>query len=170
MDEKWTRTTVTLYRIARKGGLIAITGERGTGKTQSATIIAAWLLDEWRAPAEDWHGWRPQPVRYAKAADLFAMMHAGRDDRGPRSAHRLYSTCGFLVVDEYQERVDSDAEDRILTNIIDHRYDRKLPTLIISNMTVPELQAQLGPSVTSRIQETGRVQVFTWPSFRARTR
>jgi DNA replication protein DnaC len=69
-------------------------------------------------------------------------------------------------IDEAHERGSTDWENRTLTNIIDHRYDAMRCTLLLSNQSKEQFAESVGPSVTSRILETGEAIICNWPSFR----
>ncbi len=75
---------------------------------------------------------------------------------------------GLLVIDEFQERGESEWENRIICNLLDKRYATRRPTILIGNYTVDEMKAALSPSVKDRMREGGRAFVFDWGSFRRR--
>jgi DNA replication protein DnaC len=79
---------------------------------------------------------------------------------------RDLSAVGLLVIDEIQERADTQFEDRTLTNLIDARYYGMRPTILIGNLRPSEFAARIGSSIASRIRETGGVIEFNGPSFR----
>jgi DNA replication protein DnaC len=74
---------------------------------------------------------------------------------------------GLLVIDEFQERGESQWENRIVKNLIDKRYSDGRPTIIIANMTRGDMGAALGDSVKDRVRECGCVIEFNWTSYRA---
>ena len=76
------------------------------------------------------------------------------------------ATCRLLVIDEVQERAESEFEAQKLTAIIDDRYRHKLPTILIANLNPQAFMATLGPSICDRCNEDGGWLEFTWPSFR----
>jgi DNA replication protein DnaC len=138
------------------GFLIGLLGVRGTGKTQ----LAVQLLAECCRSGQRCH--------YIKALDLFRDIRACFRDDGPneRETVRRFSGYKLLVVDEAHERSHNDFERRTLTNILDHRYDARVDTLLVSNETLEAFTSAIGPSVVSRINEVGEVIECTWPSFR----
>jgi DNA replication protein DnaC len=74
---------------------------------------------------------------------------------------------GLLVIDEYQERGESEWENRIISNLIDRRYAERKPTILIANMSREQMGAALGASICDRVRECGRPIIFNWSSYRA---
>ena len=149
-----------LPKILAGDCLLLLLGDRGPGKTQMAT----WWAAE-RLRAGKLAGW------YRKTADLISEIkvtwNAGGKSIGTEDdVLKKYRTAAFLVLDEFHERGSSDWEARMLTNIIDHRYDNMLATVIIANMSEKEVRAQISQSIVSRAEETGGMVVCDWPSYR----
>lgn len=146
----------------KNGGIVFLIGDRGPGKTQMATWVGAQ-----RALAGGF------PGLYRKALDLWGEIKAtwrSKADATEADVVRKYLKTGMLVIDEAQERGDTEADriwcDRMLTHIIDHRYDAMLPTLIIANLTLEQYEKTIPASIRSRVSEAGGVKVCDWPSYR----
>ena len=78
-----------------------------------------------------------------------------------------YAGAVLLVIDEAQERGETDFENQKLTAIIDARYQQCRPTIVIGNyLTKADFAASISPSIISRIQENGGAIHCDWPSFR----
>ena len=61
----------------------------------------------------------------------------------------------------------SDAEKLLLFDVLNERYERRKPTLMLSNLTAQEVAAYLGERVMDRLREDGgEVVVFDWASHR----
>ncbi len=138
-------------------GLLGLVGRRGPGKTQLAACVA------WSACMA--HGWT---VMYRRAADLLGdIKHECFENGGSDSkiVQRL-SRVGLLVIDECQERWNSETEDLFLHRILDHRYGERVPTILIANLHPDAFAAALGPSIISRMTECGTIVECGWPSFR----
>jgi len=149
-----------LPKILAGDCLLLLLGDRGPGKTQMAT----WWAAE-RLRAKQLAGW------YRKTADLISEIkvtwNAGGKSIGTEDdVLKKYRTAEFLVLDEFHERGSSDWEARTLTNIIDHRYDNMLATVIIANMSEREVRAQISQSIVSRAEETGGMVICDWASYR----
>jgi DNA replication protein DnaC len=149
-----------LPRILAGDCLLLLLGDRGPGKTQMATWWAAERMRAGKAP-----GW------YRKTADLISEIKVtwntgGKSIGTEDDVLKKYRTAPFLALDEFHERGSSEWEARTLTNIIDHRYDNMLATVIIANMSEKEVRAQISQSIVSRAEETGGMVICDWPSYR----
>ncbi len=138
-------------------GIMVLHGDRGTGKTCMATW---WATEKGRG-------------MYVKALDLFNIIRStmfGTRDRRSNERDTLrvvekFRASDFLVIDEAHERGETDFEDRTLVNLIDHRYDAMLPTVLIGNLTQEATIQSLGPSITRRINQTGGFVHCNWPPY-----
>ena len=140
--------------------MLVLTGDRGRGKTQIATRLA-WERGQ--------RGLRCG--MYAKAFDLFGDVKSTWGKNAVRSESKVmgdYKSAPFLCLDECHERGETDWENRTLRNVLDHRYDACLPTVIIGNWsTKDEISDCLGASIVDRITETGGTVWCNWDSYRA---
>lgn len=157
----WWAKTEYICRKVGSGTLLALLGNRGTGKTQSA--VAAMLH---AAKAE-------RSCLYTKAMEIFLDIRAtyirATDSRPVATeldALKKYLDPRLLVIDEIQQRGESDFENRILAFVIDKRYDAMSDTLLVGNLTPEKMTESLDPSIVDRLQETGGVVEFVWQSFR----
>lgn len=154
-DAVWVERFECAKRMILAGGLMVLTGTRGTGKTRLASELIRDLEPRWGL--------------YTTAMALFLQLRDSYRKDSEKSESEIVqkmSTRKLLVVDEIQERSSSDWEDRVLTHIIDARYGAQLPTVIIANLKPSELAAQLGPSISDRMRECGGVLEMTGPSHR----
>ena len=141
----------------KKDAMLLLAGTRGNGKTQLATYLAYHRRLT--------HGLTAG--KYIKALDLFEALKETWSNRSSEdSVMRPYRQCGMLVIDEIHERGESEWETRKLVNLIDHRYDRMLVTLLVGNIAPNEVTARLSPSIVSRMKETGGIINCDWPSYR----
>ena len=157
-DKIWVEKLELCKTLAGKGGLVLLIGDRGTGKTRLAAEVI-----------RDRISWIPMHDQYATAMEIFlrirdAYAKKGADTEG--SIVAALSRCPLLVIDEIQERSNSEWEDRIITHIIDRRYGANLPTVIIGNLTAASMERSLGESVVSRASETGGVILMEGKSHR----
>ncbi len=77
----------------------------------------------------------------------------------------------LLVLDEVgvSKETPSDFELTRLFAIINGRYERMLPTIVISNLGVKELPAAMGERSADRLREGGVIVLpFTWDSHRGK--
>jgi Cdc6-like AAA superfamily ATPase len=139
------------------GFIMALIGTRGTGKTQ----IACELIRE--------NSKRNKTSRFTLAMDIFLAVRASyRKDAATDEAKVVeeFRKPRLLVIDEIQERAESQFEDRILTHILNHRYNDEKDTLLIGNIKAEEFNKAMGASIVSRLNETGGLITCDWPSYR----
>lgn len=149
-----------LPRILKGDCLLMLIGDRGPGKTQ----IATWWAME-RLKTDKFAGW------YRKTADLISEIKTTWRDGGKNvgtedDVLKKYRKTEYLVLDEFHEKGSSDWEARTLINIIDHRYDNMLATVLIANMSEQQVRLEINPSIVSRAEETGGLVICDWPSYR----
>lgn len=169
--EQWLTTLADARQWVARGAIVAFLGKRGPGKTQMAAEIARggdWPWDK-RPFKDGLPQAKRQTATYTRAMDLFLRLRAAnhRDSKTTEKAiiDELRHV-GLLVIDEFQERGESDWENRNITHLIDCRYADDRPTIIIANLTKDEAKCALSDSVKSRMRENGKAFTFDWPSFR----
>lgn len=144
-----------MNRIGQDGGIVALIGPRGTGKTRLA--------------AEAMRNFSPDQGAYTTAMGLFLRIRASFGKKSGEAESDIVSemvSTPLLVLDEIQERGNTPWEDRLLTHILDKRYGAMTPTIVIANLTEAGLVDCLGDSIISRLQETGGVIEIAGPSHR----
>lgn len=169
-----------LAKIGRTGAMLAILGQRGTGKTQMAVeaVIDTCIgmadgqartrtihfnkdedIDDEISRYSETEPGRDTPAVYVKSMEIFHRLRAAFRDDGPSEAEvvRPFTTSSLLVIDEIQERGETDYEDRQLTYIMDKRYDAGLDTLVVGNLKASEFAQKLGPSIADRFAQMGGV-------------
>jgi len=153
----WREAYDTLKAKIGTGFLYVIMGNRGTGKTQLGTAVIGAACYK-----------KNKVGKYVKAIDIFiALREAYRKDGDAESkVINRFVYPDLLVIDAMEERGETAFEDRLLNHIIDKRYDNCDDTLLITNQTPEAFAASAGPSIVSRIHETGDKIVCDWESFR----
>jgi DNA replication protein DnaC len=157
-DPDWVLKFSTCNEIINQKGMLVLIGDRGTGKTR----MAAELMRE-RVPAR---------MHYDTAMGIFLRIRQSYAKKGEDTELKIVEslvTTRLLVIDEIQERSNSEWEDRILTHVMDRRYGETRPTIIIGNLTAQSIAENLGESVVSRIQETGGIVKMTGKSHRMKS-
>jgi DNA replication protein DnaC len=171
---EWLATLEIARPIIATGGIIAMVGGRGPGKTQMAAELARggeWPEDktEYSRAENVLSTHRRKTALYRRAMDVFLELRHAQKDHVKSSEKEVLeklANVGLLVIDEFQERGESEWENRIVKNMIDKRYSCRRPTIIIANLSRKELFAQLGASIIDRATENGKSIEFNWPSFR----
>lgn len=158
-DSEWRGALEHLKPLVGTGFICALIGKRGTGKTQIA-------VETIRESAS-----RLRRAKYLTAMEFFLAIKASyRKDSETTEQEVLasfYSPC-LLVLDEIQERGETEWEDRLLTHLIDKRYAAMKDTLLLSNLTEEEFKKSVGPSIISRLIETGGIIECNWSNFRSK--
>lgn len=149
-----------LPRVIDRNALLILIGDHGPGKTQIATWWAAKRLEAGNGAG-----------LYVKTADLLGEIKqtwsdGGRNAFSERDVLAKYRRAKYLVLDEFHERGASAWDVRTLNNILDHRYDAMLVTVIIANLSPQDFEQQVSASIRSRTEETGGLIVCDWPSYR----
>jgi len=140
------------------GVLFLVLGPRGTGKTQIATALIKEACFEGKKS------------KYYKAIDIFIALRGSfrKDGDSEIEVIERFLKPDILVIDAMEERGETPFEDRLLNHIIDKRYDNLSDTILITNQTAEKFAESVGPSIVSRIHETGDKIVCDWPSFRTK--
>lgn len=73
----------------------------------------------------------------------------------------------LLILDEIGVQFGTEFEKNLLFDILNERYEKRRPTLLLSNLTVSEVRAFLGERIYDRLKEDGGKCVpFSWSSYR----
>ena len=78
-----------------------------------------------------------------------------------------YGRVRLLVIDEIGRGVAGAEEQYMLYQIINERYNRRKPTILISNQTKKDFLNYIGIAAADRLTESAQVVEFTWQSYRA---
>jgi DNA replication protein DnaC len=176
--DKWFSAYQSAIPIIASGGIVAMVGQRGPGKTQMAAEIARngeWTDDEpTYIPGYGGAGItkHTKTALYRRAMDIFLDLRDAAKNHVQSSEKQVLAklaAVGLLVIDEFQERGESDWENKVMKNLIDKRYAACRPTIIIANLTRRELFESLGSSIVDRARENGKSIEFDWPSYRGDT-
>lgn len=166
-----TRIVTALAEIVRAGGMAALIGPRGCGKTQDLVALAAhWCYlrtEEYPPACVVTVGEETNPCRqviYTRLSDMDAEL---RDEVyankvGLGAWRDRYTGRELLLIDELNEVSDKQAGQygelqRHLTAIIDTRYGDMRPTVLSLNSSADSLVGYLGSSIVDRVRETGTV-------------
>lgn len=75
----------------------------------------------------------------------------------------------LLIIDEVGVQFGSEFEKNIMFEILNSRYERRLPTLLLSNLPADKIKAFLGDRVFDRLREDGgKCIAFDWESHRGK--
>nr|WP_228453016.1 ATP-binding protein [Streptomyces alkaliterrae] len=124
------------------GPSLLIAGPTGTGKTHQAygalrTLLAAGVRLRWAA---------------TNTADLHAQLRPRQGHDPERAFHELANS-PLLILDDLGAAKQTEWTEEQTYRLIDRRYTSMLPTLITTNVPIPELRDVLGDRVASRLAE-----------------
>jgi len=123
-----------------------LSGESGSGKTHLAICLAK------------------DGATYKRLPDIFREVRL--DFEAEQRIIDRYGTCKLLVIDEVGRQKFSDFEKNLFFEIIDKRWNHKLPTLLITNLKSLEFVNEFGKAIMDRLQPT--LVSFTWESERGK--
>jgi len=141
-------------------GLVLL-GASGTGKTHLACALIRQLRDD------------GYTARYVRIPDLLIKLNEATFGRAEMPASRIIDALSknhLLVMDEYGAHTLKDESYQALFSIIEARYQKNLPTMLITNLTEAELQRELDPRFLERIlgNSSGVMLSFNWSTHRMR--
>jgi DNA replication protein DnaC len=130
-----------------RGPSLLLLGPTGTGKTFEAfgalrALAESGVSCAWTATT---------------AADMYARLRP-RHRVDSEEEFERYLKARVLVVDDLGAAKASEFTEEVNYRLINHRYEREMPTLITSNVLPRDLAASVGERVASRLTEmAGRV-------------
>lgn len=149
--ERWAERSAS-------GASLVLTGSPGTGKTHLACAIGQHVIRESLASV----------VFVTVSAMLRAIKETYRkgSEHSEQDAIDWYANPDLLIVDEVGVQVGSEHEKLLMFEVLNDRYQNLKPTILISNLSVDELESFLGHRVMDRYRECGVVLAFDWASHR----
>lgn len=158
--------------VLAKGTCLVFSGNRGTGKTHLACGIANAIMR------------CGYSALFASASELIRKVRSTWRKDSPLSeqaALEAFSAIDLLIIDEVGVQYGTEGEQIILFEVINRRYERLKPTIILTNLPLERpqdgqggvramsLADYLGDRAVDRLREGGgRLVVFDWPSWRDR--
>jgi len=146
--------------IGAKGAGLIFCGKLGTGKTHLAISIAKEIAK---------HG---AQVKYINLLNLIRRIRSSWKDDSDLSETqilKIVSEFDLLIIDEIGVQNGTENERTILFDIINSRYEKMVPTIIISNLALDEIKQLISERSVDRITDGGGgTIVFNWQSYRNR--
>lgn len=142
------------------GASLVLTGSPGTGKTHLACAVASHVVQEHLSAV----------LFVTVSAMLRAIKETYRKDSERTEQDVINRLCepDLLIIDEVGVQVGSEHEKLLMFEVLNERYQSMRPTILISNLSVDELEEFLGHRVMDRYRECGAVLAFDWDSYRGR--
>jgi DNA replication protein DnaC len=143
--------------IIKPVGNIFLYGGYGTGKTHLAVAIAREILLQ------------EKDLLFTSVPRLlFEIRKAFKQDAGDTEAFYVdkYSSCPFLILDDFGLEKNSEWARQTLDYIIYERDNHLRPTVVTSNLSLDELTEKMGGRTSSRLAGIGKVVLFKGEDFR----
>lgn len=145
--------------VLRTGQSALFLGKPGTGKTHLAAGIGMQLLRDQNR--------RVMFTTVIRAVRRVKETWARGSEESEAEAIRSMVLPDLLILDEVGIQFGSDTERNILFDLINERYEKCRPTLILSNLSVEEVSTFLGERIMDRLRENGgKCFLFDWESRR----
>ena len=144
--------------VLSSGRSMLFLGRPGTGKTHLGCAIGNYLL---RKGATVYYSTVQRAMRRIK--DTWNRDSAELEG----DAIRAMTGPDLLILDEIGVQFGSDTEKNLTFDLLNERYERLKPTLLLSNLAKEDVARFLGERVMDRLREDGgRVITFDWESHR----
>lgn len=142
------------------GTSLILTGRPGTGKNHLAVALAKNIIEQHQATVQ-----LTSVMRIIRAV---RRTWGNGSDRSEEEVIAHYTGVDLLIIDEVGVQYGSESEMIILFDILNTRYERMLPTVLISNLTLPQITQVISERLTDRMVEGGGATlIFDWPSYRS---
>lgn len=159
--QKMLKEAITHYaQEMLSGGLkrnFVLLGNCGTGKTHLACAVGLEAIR---------HG---KTVLFLTASEIIRRVQATHKSTTETEWDLMhaFSNLDLLIVDEVGVQYGSDSANRIITEMVNARYNNELPTIFISNLDKQAFQDLMGERAMSRMKEDGCVPfVCDWSDYR----
>ncbi|MCW5589099.1 MAG: ATP-binding protein [Legionellales bacterium] len=144
------------------GAGLILQGNVGSGKTHAACGLCNELIE------------KGYTVKFTTAAAFFRAIKSTYRRQIPFSEQQIIDTHAryqLLIIDEIDvgcagEIALTDFERHCLFDVINRRYENMLPTIVITNSSLPQLKHNLSPRIYDRLLEKSAVLAFDWASLR----
>lgn len=144
-------------RIAEGTGMI-FTGQAGTGKTHLSTAIANAIIPL---------GYSAVFITASDAMRSIKRTYDAASTMTESEAIEALVAPSLLILDEIGMQNRTDHEKQLMFEIINKRYERVKPTILLSNLSGADLKEFLGDRIMDRMRQGGgRMIGFDWDSFR----
>jgi len=137
---------------------LIVCGSVGTGKTHLASSAVNQIVN---------NGKTCELIKIIDLIRQFKSTWSKDNDSTEEKFLDYYTKIPALIIDEVGVQFGSDTEKMVIFDIIDGRYNNMLPTALISNLALPDVQELIGERAIDRMREDGGVVVaMSWESHR----
>lgn len=137
---------------------LALFGGTGLGKTHLSSAVAGRLIE------------RGFDVMYAGAVSMISDFENRRFGTGQNEEHGSvdrYTDCELLIIDDLGTEVVNQFTVSCIYNVINTRLNKKLPTILSTNLSPSEFRQKYWDRITSRVLGEYRILLFCGTDVRA---
>ena len=150
---------LTFNDVLQTGRSALFIGKPGTGKTHLACGIALRIM------GADNRSALFTTVQRAIRRVKDTWNKESRETESQAIAALAYPD--LLILDEVGVQFGSEFEKQVLFDVLNERYEKRKPSILLSNLDVKEVTGYLGERIADRLREDGgKVIVFNWESHR----
>lgn len=144
--------------VLKIGKSLILCGGVGTGKTHLAVGIGHSIIRQHKQPLF---------VSVGRAIRKIKETYGKDKEQTEDQAISSFIQPDLLILDEVGVQFGSETEKMYLFEIINGRYEKLKPTILISNLSLEDLKKFIGDRAMDRLREGGgKAIVFDWPSYR----
>jgi DNA replication protein DnaC len=145
-------------KVVETGRSAIFCGRPGTGKTHLAVGVALQVMARGRCAM-----FTTVQRAMRRVKDTF---RKGAEE-SESQAIAVLTYPDLLIIDEIGVQFGSEFEKNMMFDILNERYEKRRPTLLLSNLTAQEVKLFLGERIYDRLKEDGGQCVsFDWESYR----
>ncbi len=122
------------------------TGTTGTGKTLIWSALVSELIRS---------GFTANIIKVSELIRSLKDTWRRDSDLSETKVIEFFAGLDLLVIDEIGVQYGSDTERLFISEIIDARYNDVKPTVLVSNLSIEEIQSCVGERVVDRLREDG---------------
>ncbi len=140
------------------GRSMVFCGTPGTGKTHLAVGIAHSVIAQ---------GYTASFTTAMDAIRTVRETYRKGNDKTEREVIAQFAKPDLMIIDEVGSQLNTEAEKVTLFDLINARYQAMKPMIVMSNLTLSEVEQYIGERAFDRLRENGgHAVVFSWPSYR----
>lgn len=141
--------------VLQTGRCMIFSGLRGTGKNHLACGIAHKVIESGKVAV------------VITVNDLLQKVKDSFNGGSEKEAINLFVEPDLLVLDEFGAAKLSETDGRILFTVINARYERLKPMLVLTNLSPSDIQENIDGRIRDRLkQDGGKLIPFNWGSYR----
>lgn len=149
-------------QVLERGSCILMCGKPGTGKTHLAVGIGMHVMDKFSSV-----------VLFTTVMRAVRKVKETYNKNSEQTEAQAIAELVFpdlLILDEVGVQFGSDTEKLVLFDILNERYEKRKPTIFLTNKDLEGFKAYIGERVYDRLREDGCEYIsFTWDSYRGKT-